>query len=431
LSHAFFSVFGPVTLSKTLVELDATFGYNLFIRVQDLRQRMTMCQPAPSVLYTAFDVVPSPKGASTHISHFSDGLVAAGYQVQLLTAGRPDLPAEGTYRGARIRRILAQDTNFMRRAVGFSQAVANHLASHPPYRVVHFRGIWGGLPAVAAQSRLGHRTLFEVNGLPSVELKYHYPALKGSAILDTLRQQEQAVLSRSDRIVCPSRVTAEYIRSQGIPAERIVVIPNGVDTSLFAPQPDMCSTSDRPTLLYLGTLSEWQGIELLLSALPQVLASHPIQLRIVGRGRKDRRKALQKRIRKLGLSESVTLDGAHPHHTIPQVVNQAVICIAPLGYNDRNVTQGCCPIKLLEYLACRRPVVAANLPVVRELVRHGVEALLFTPDDPDDLAVCLRRLLDDTELAERLATNGYRRVRRKFTWDVARESLLRVYSELL
>jgi glycosyltransferase involved in cell wall biosynthesis len=184
-------------------------------------------------------------------------------------------------------------------------------------------------------------------------------------------------------------------------------------------------------LLYLGTLSEWQGIELLLSALPQVLESRPVQLRIVGRGRRDRRKALQKRIRKLGLSESVTLDGAHPHHTIPQIVNQAAICIAPLGYNDRNVVQGCCPIKLLEYLACRRPVVAANLPVVRELVRHEVEALLFAPDDPDDLAQSLQRLLDDPALAQRLAANGHRRVQREFTWDVARKALLGVYAELL
>jgi glycosyltransferase involved in cell wall biosynthesis len=98
-----------------------------------------------------------------------------------------------------------------------------------------------------------------------------------------------------------------------------------------------------------------------------------------------------------------------------------------LGFNDRNVTQGCCPIKLLEYMACRRPIVAANLPVVRELVRDGVEALLFEPDNAADLAGCLRRLLDDPALAERLAANGYERVRREFTWDIARQALLDVY----
>jgi len=387
-------------------------------------------QSVPSVLYTAFDVVPSPKGASTHISHFTEGLVAGGYRVQLLTAGRPDLPSEGDYRGARIRRVVSTDANFLRRATAFSQTVARHIESHPPYDVIHFRSIWGGLPAVAAQSRLGHRTVFEVNGLPSVELKYHYPSIRGLPILDRLRQQEAAVLHRADQIVCPSRVTAEYVRSLGVAAERIAVIPNGVDTTLFAPQADVRSSNERPTLLYLGTLAAWQGVELLLAALPLVLEKQPVQLRVVGRGRKDRRKSLQKHVRKSGLAESVALDGALPHDTIPQVVNQAAVCVAPLMFNDRNVTQGCCPIKVLEYMACRRPVVAANLPVVRELARDGVEALLFEPDDVDDLARCLLRLLDDGVLTERLAANGYERVRREFTWAIAREGLLAVYESM-
>ncbi len=387
-------------------------------------------QPALSVLYTAFDVVPSPKGASTHISHFTEGLVAAGHRVQLLTAGRPGLPVEGTYRGAQIRRVLSIDTNFLRRATAFSQAVARHLENYPPYDVIHFRSIWGGLPAVAAQSHLGHRTLFEVNGLPSVELKYHYPALERSPVLDRLQQQETAVLCRVDQVVCPSRVTAEYVRSLGVAPERIAVIPNGVDTTLFTPQPAPRSPADQPTLLYLGTLAEWQGIELLLSALPLVLEKQPVRLHIVGRGRKDRHKSLQRRIRKLGLAESVTLHGAQPHDTIPQIVNQATVCVAPLGFNDRNVTQGCSPIKLFEYLACRRPIVAANLPVVRELVRDGVEALLFEPDNAADLARCLLRLLDNPVLAEQLAANGHARVQREFTWDIARQGLLEVYESL-
>ena len=398
--------------------------------------------PAPSVLYTAFDVVPSPKGASTHVSHFTAGLVAAGYQVQLLTAGRSDLPAEDAYRGARLQRVQASETNFLRRAAHFSRAVAQHLESHPPYDVVHFRAIWGGLPAVAAQPRLGHRTLFEVNGLPSVELKYHFLALgtgspEQTGVLDKLRRHETAVLDRADQIVCPSRVTAEYVRSLGVAPGRIAVIPNGVDTARFAPRPDGSPVAGRtgsdapPTCLYLGTLASWQGIETLLAALPLVLEKHPLQLRIVGRGRKDRRKALLKRVRKLGLDALVALDGALPHHTIPQILNQATICVTPLGYNDRNVSQGCCPIKLLEYLACRRPVVAADLPVVRELVRDGVEALLFRPDDAADLARCIVRLLEDPALAERLAANGYQRVRREFTWKKACGKLLGVYERLL
>ncbi len=385
---------------------------------------------SPTVLYTAFDVVPSPKGASTHITYFVRGLVQAGYEVHLLTAGTPGLPAEGTYEGARIWRFQSQDTNFLRRAMAFSRMVAHHLATHPDYAVVHFRSIWSGLPAVRAGDgrRPPYRTVYEVNGLPSIELKYHYPALRNQPLLEKLRQQEVFALHRADRILCPSRVTREYIRSLGIPPERIVVIPNGVDPTRFAPRP--VEPTEPPTLLYVGTLASWQGVETALDAMPHILAERPVRLRIVGGGRKARLKMLRRRIRKQGLTDWVSLEGPLPPDQIPELINQATICLAPLGYNDRNVTQGCSPIKLLEYMACRRPVVAANLPVVRELMREGVDALLFTPDDPGDLARAVLRLLDDPALADRLAEAAYQRVRREFTWHTAQERLLEVYREM-
>jgi len=382
-----------------------------------------------SVLYTAFDVVPSPKGASTHITYFVKGLVEAGYDVQMITAGDPSLPPEDTYHGARLKRVISQETNFLRRAMGFSEAVATHLADGHGHSVAHFRSIWSGYPLVQAREQHGYRTLFEVNGLPSIELKYHYPALKGAPVLNKIKLQEVATLHLADHIICPSRVTREYITSLGIPPERVTVIPNGVDTALFSPQP--APPGKVPLLLYIGTLAGWQGLDTLLEAMPLVLAERPARLKIMGKGRKEQHKALQKRIRKMGLDGWVSLEDSVSHDTIPQVINQAHLCLAPLSFNDRNVTQGCCPIKVLEYLACGKPLVAANLPVVRELVCDGGEALLFIPDDPADLARCIVTLLDDPPLAGQLAEAGCQRVRREFTWETAQQRLLGVYERLL
>ncbi len=384
-----------------------------------------------SVLYCAFDVVPSPKGASTHITHFVRGLVDAGYRVQLITAGDPSLPERDLYCGAQLLRIpWGDDPNFLKRAVGFGQAVLGHVESSPPYRVVHFRSIWSGLGLVQAQPRFGYRTLFEVNGLPSVELKYHYPALQGNPVVTKIREQEIVTLLLADAIICPSAVTRAYLASLGIRRENIRVIRNGVDTGLFTPQPLRQPGADDPTLLYIGTLAEWQGLDLLLEALPTILARHPARLRIVGRGRSWQRKALVKRSRKLGLEEWVSVEPAVPHAEIPALIAQADVCLAPLVYNDRNVTQGCCPIKVLEYMACARPVVAANLPVVRELVREEIDALLFTPDDPADLARCVLTLLDDPSLAQHLASSAAKRAREQFSWRQAQKELLEVYADL-
>jgi len=238
-----------------------------------------------SVLYTAFDVVPSPKGASTHITYFVKGLVEAGYDVQMITAGDPSLPAEDTYHGAHLNRVISQETNFLRRAMSFSKAVTGHLAAGHGYTVAHFRSIWSGYPLVQAREPHGYRTLFEVNGLPSIELKYHYPALRGAPVLNQVRRQEVTTLHLADHIICPSRVTKEYITSLGIPPERVTVIPNGVDTALFSPHP--APPDEVPLLLYIGTLAGWQGLDTLLEAMPLVLEEHPTRLKIVGRGARN------------------------------------------------------------------------------------------------------------------------------------------------
>ncbi len=384
------------------------------------------------VLYTAFDIVPSPKGASTHIMHFLRGLVNAAYEVRLITPGDGRQPAEDECEGARVTRIPAEPgANFLSRAIAFGQAVMAHLATAPAYDVVHYRSIWSGLPLAQARVRYGYKTLFEVNGLPSVELKYHYPGLRDSAVLTKIREQELATLALSDAIVCPSEVTRAYLVSLGAPRRRIAVIPNGVSPKDFTPTPLPAAGDRVPSVVYVGTLADWQGLDVLVAAMPNVLAERQVKFRIVGRGRSRQRKSLAKHIRRLGLEAHVSLEPAVPHHAVPALIAEADVCVAPLALNDRNVTQGCCPIKVIECMAAGRPLVAANLPVVRELAREDVDALLFAAGDPADLARQLLRLLSDRNLAGRLATSAAKRAQTTFTWHEAQKKLLRVYAQLL
>ncbi|MDQ2692208.1 MAG: glycosyltransferase family 4 protein [Chloroflexota bacterium] len=385
----------------------------------------------PRVLYTAFDIVPSPKGASTHILHNIRGLVNSQFDVQLLTPNDGLLPPEDILEGARVLRV-SQDLsqNFLARASHFGKAVLAHLTLNPPYHVVHYRNIWDGLAVAQNKKRFGYKTLFEVNGLPSIELKYHYPGLD-AGLIAKMKEQEMATLHLSDAIICPSNVTREYLVSLGLDRQRVAVIPNGVSPSDFSPSPLPDREARVPVLLYIGTLADWQGLEVLIKALPRVLDQCPVRLHIVGRGRSRQRKLLGKQIRKLGLEASVMIQPAVPHHDIPTVIAEADICIAPLGLNDRNVTQGACPIKVLEYMASSRPLVASNIPIVRELVREDVDALLFSPNDPDDLARQILVLLRDVSLSQRLSEAATQRALTKFTWHEAQKKLVKVYRKLL
>ena len=137
-------------------------------RLLDHRYNFNM----PRVLYTAFDIVPSPKGASTHILLFIHGLVNSQFDVHLLTPNDGLLPIEDSIDGARVTRISQDHTqNFLARVTHFGRSVFTHLMLHPDYNVVHYRNIWDGLAIAQNKQRLGYKTLFEVNGLASIELK--------------------------------------------------------------------------------------------------------------------------------------------------------------------------------------------------------------------------------------------------------------------
>lgn len=385
----------------------------------------------PRVLYTAFDILPSPKGASVHILHFLRGLVNNRFDVHLITPNNGLLPPEETIDGAYVKRI-SQDLSqgFLARAVHFGKAVFSHVALHAEYDVVHYRNIWDGLALAQNKKHFGYKTIFEVNGLPSVELKYHYPGLD-RGLLMKIKEQEMATLHLSDAILCPSGVTRDYIASLGVDRERVTVIPNGVSPSDFSPSPLPPRAGRMPILLYIGTLADWQGLEVVVRALPMILARHPIQLRIVGRGRSRQRKRLLRQIRKLGVEASVVIQPAVPHHEVPALIAGADLCLAPLSLTERNITQGACPIKILEYMAAGRPLLASNLPIVRELVREGMDALLFSPDDPEDLTRQVLALLEDFDLSKRLAASASQRALTKFTWHEAQKKLVKVYRSLL
>ena len=123
----------------------------------------------PRILYTAFDIVPSPKGASTHILHNIRGLIERKYDVHLLTPSDGILPLEDSVEGAQVTRVPQDLTqNFLARATHFGKAVSAHLALNSAYDIVHYRNIWDGLFIAQNKKRLGYKTLFEVNGLPSI-----------------------------------------------------------------------------------------------------------------------------------------------------------------------------------------------------------------------------------------------------------------------
>jgi glycosyltransferase involved in cell wall biosynthesis len=381
--------------------------------------------------YVSFDTAPAPKGASIHIESFARALVEAFGDIELVTIAAGAEPSASIERwpGVFHTELLALGETLIDRVLCFRRFLAYWLKGRT-FEAIQFRSIFEGLPLVELGGR--SRLIFEVNGLPSIELKYRYPGVEDDReLMRKLVAQEQACFEAADLVVTPSGVTREYLVSaRRVPPAKIRVIPNGVDVKIFYPGTDRTPEACVTRLLYFGTLSAWQGVELGIRALAQVRSRIPATLTIIGTGSGRERDALQALASKLGVAAHLNLLEAMPQTGLAAHLRSCDAVLAPLTWNDRNVIQGCCPLKILESMAAGVPVVASDLPVVRELGCAGEHFVLVKPGSVDQIAQAVLRLAADPALAQKIARQAREHVVGRFTWRHAGESLAQAYEEL-
>lgn len=421
-----------------------------------------------SIVYLSFDRFPSPKGAATHIDAFVRALGAHYGNVKLIT-----IPSEATSLAKRSRqdprlpRALTRNSDhgfantewladgvthhafeapgsqFFERVLSFRSQVWMWWQHHfkrtqGPLPIVHFRSIFEGYPIARHKSRFCSQLVFEVNGLPSIELKYRYPnCANDRELMRKLVAQEQVCLDAADLVLTVSHVNAEHLLRRGVPGNRIRVIPNGVDVKLFAYQRPSLQVTDNTTpphplqLLYSGTMSSWQGVGLALEALALYRRDRPATLTLVGHARPYQKRNLLEQAWQLGVQDSVQLLAPVSRPDLAGLHHRADVILAPLTQNDRNLVQGCCPLKVLEAMASGTPLVTSKLPVVRELANHDVEALLVRPGSAKAIKDGLLRLADEPGLAQTLSRAARQRAETDFTWHSAQAALIKSYDELL
>lgn len=389
-----------------------------------------MRDPAARIGYVSFDTVPAPKGAATHIGAFAKALAAAFGPIDLVTVGA------GTAIGGPVERwpgvvhteLPALGATLIDRVLCFRRFLVHWLDGRC-FEAVQFRSIFEGVPLLALSPRT--RLIFEVNGLASIELKYRYQGVEDDReLMRKLIAQEQACLDVAARVITPSGVTGSFLAQQrGISSGRIASIPNGVDTDLFRPAGSR-RVAPEFTMLYFGTLSSWQGVELAVRALAQVRARIPAALKIIGLGSGDERDTLAGLAAKLGVAAHVAILPPVTQPKLAEHARNSDAVLAPLAPNDRNLVQGCCPLKVLEGMAAGVPVIASDMPVVRELGCDGEHFLLVKPGSVDQLAEAVLRLAANRDLAARIGANARAHVLANFTWRRAGDALVRAYEEL-
>lgn len=378
----------------------------------------------------SFDRVPARKGAGQHVLK-NARFLRDRYEVSLVTLG--DAPMPG-WRHLPVR-LEAQDRSLDRsldRSMGWlARGRAFHerclrVVEANPADVYHVRGPWEGLAVPA-----GEPLLFEANGFASVEAPAHHPALLGMpALREKLRRLEDALLDRATLVLTPSPVTKGYVEDRGLEADRVVVVPNSPSFEL-APgaardEQEEPGPGTPLRLCYWGTLAPWQGVPDLLHAVARL--DRPCLLTVLTEEGGDRRRWLEKEAARPELQGKVVVRDAVAPEALGPLLAQQDVAVAPLTACERNLIQGCMPIKLLDAMAAGLPLAAPDLPVVVDVT--GESQALYPRYAKDALLERLRALADDPAARRALGRAGRERVAARFSVAAHRDALLAAYARV-
>ena len=239
----------------------------------------------------------------------------------------------------------------------------------------------------------------------------------GGIVLKRLaRWSEEMTWHGADYVLPVTHALAEIIRDAGVPDERIAVIPNAIDPARFMGEMDnpaakrRLGLEDRTVLGFTGFVRAWHRLDSVIDLLAAGGMGTNLHLLVVGDG--PERPALERRARKLGVARQVTFTGALERDAVPDHVAAFDVALQP------GSTPYASPLKLFEYMALGRAIVAPNTPNIREVLADGRTAVLFDPDNPDSFGSAIERVSSDAALRARIGAAARQAIiERDLTWE--------------
>lgn len=275
----------------------------------------------------------------------------------------------------------------------------------------------GQMAPLWALQRSSCPVVYFVNGLPAEEVR----GVWRLAPLVRLLTHGLRLAARKARFivsVCPDLFVGLQ-NVEPIDSRKCIVIKNGVDPDHFWPRPheearrELRLAEQGPYVGFVGGFFPWHGLDTLVTAMAIVVRSFPtVQCLLIGEG--HTKAALEEQVQHLNLSPHIHFTGRADFEEVPRWIAACDVCVV-LHRRTRSYPGD--SMKLWEYLACGRPVVATAGPGYGDTVVAFGSGLSAQPDDPDDLARQLLRLLSDEALRRTMGARGRTAVVRSHTWS--------------
>ena len=299
-------------------------------------------------------------------------------------------------------------------------------------QVIHAHSpVLNGLPALWVARRLGIPVVYEARAFWEDAAVDHGTTREGSLRYRVSRALETFMFKRADAVVTIAQAMRTELVTRGIPADRIHVAPNGVDTEWFQPVERSRAVAERlglnggPVLGFIGSFYQYEGLRFLLGAMPALRERVPdARLLLVGGGEEDA--ALRAAAAPLG--DAVIFTGQVPFAEVRDFYSLIDVFVCPR--RRMRLTELVTPLKPLEAMSMARPVVASDVGGLAELIEHDVTGLLVPAESREGLVDALVHLARDAEARRRLGTRAREAMIRERSWPRIVQRYVDLYASL-
>jgi glycosyltransferase involved in cell wall biosynthesis len=349
-----------------------------------------------------------------HIQEMVEAFHALGHEVVVHAVAKPRARGEGSQGVVSHIKALLPQSCFELVALAYNVVdLVTVLRTLRRYRpdLLYKRHALYDLGAIFAARIRGVPVILEVNAAYSSPV---YQALERIRFRRIARFCERLSVNSATVVAAVSTPLRDLLAAVAQRLDHIIVVPNGANPARFTTNPAGAAEvrarlqADADLLVgWCGILRGWHGVELLIAAIKQTTG---IRLVVIGDGPDMAR--VQRIACEQGVAARTVFTGRVPYDLMPSYLAAVDIAVAA---DDR--TGYASPMKMLEYMAAGRAVVAPRLPGVEDIITDEVDGLLFTPGDGEALAGAIRRLAADAPLRERLGRAGRLKIERERNWQ--------------
>jgi glycosyltransferase involved in cell wall biosynthesis len=361
---------------------------------------------------------PPEEGVGNYVYGLSKKLIEKGNKVTVITRGNWNKTQREVFEGIEVIKVF------------FIPVYPSYIHLHGIFLNKVFRSIESGIDIVHVHTPLPP---FIETSLPIITT-IHTPVLTDTrsievndfrSMMERLMGKfvsypiELRLLKRADIITTVANSVAQELKEYNIDPEDVNVIGNGVDEQIFAPAKNK---ADDRYILFTGRLAYRKGLFDLIECGKYICKKYDdVNFIIVGDGML--RNKLQMEVRNSGLENRIIFKGRVPKTELINFYQNATIHVIPSHYEGL-------PTVLLEAMSCGLPVIATAVSGNLDVIEDGKNGLLIPPKSPEEMAIAISTLLEDSSMRCDLGRAARKTIEEKFTWDIISNRMIQCYDSL-